>query len=131
MNKVQLTGRLTKDPELSIIPNSDKAVCKFTIAVDRRKNKDGKTEADFIRCVAWNKTAETIANYLSKGRRIGIVGRIQTGSYEDKNGEKKYTFDVLVDEMEFLDKKDNQGQQENYYNGDSEMIEVNDDSIPF
>ncbi|RVU55078.1 single-stranded DNA-binding protein [Anaerosphaera multitolerans] len=109
MNNVCLIGRLTRDPELRYTP-SGAAVVRFTIAVDRRMSKERKMEAeaknqptaDFISCTAWNKTAELIANYLQKGRRIGVQGRIQTGSYE-KDGRTVYTTDVIVDTMEFLD----------------------------
>ncbi|SHH52592.1 single-strand DNA-binding protein [Anaerosphaera aminiphila DSM 21120] len=109
MNNVCLIGRLTRDPELRYTP-SGAAVVRFTLAVDRRMSKERKMEAesknqptaDFISCTAWNKTAELIANFLQKGRRIGVQGRIQTGSYE-KDGHTVYTTDIVVDTMEFLD----------------------------
>ncbi|EFI41875.1 single-stranded DNA-binding protein [Peptoniphilus sp. oral taxon 386] len=116
MNIVCLTGRLTRDPELRYTPNGA-AVVRFTLAVDRRLSKEKRIEAesnnqqtaDFVSCIAWNKTAELIANYLQKGRRIGVQGRIQTGSYE-RDGHTVYTTDVMVDTMEFLDTAQ-QGQQ--------------------
>ncbi|WP_036729647.1 single-stranded DNA-binding protein [Peptoniphilus mikwangii] len=116
MNIVCLTGRLTRDPELRYTPNGA-AVVRFTLAVDRRLSKEKRIEAesnnqqtaDFVSCIAWNKTAELIANYLQKGRRIGVQGRIQTGSYE-RDGHTVYTTDVMVDTMEFLDTVQ-QGQQ--------------------
>ena len=99
MNKVVLIGRLTKDPELRYAAGSGTAVTRFTIAVNRQFKKD---EADFINCVAWNKTAETIAQYFTKGRPIAIVGHIQTGSYDAQDGTKRYTTDVAVESFEFI-----------------------------
>lgn len=98
MNSVILIGRLARDPELSFTPNTNKAVCKFTIAVDRMKKEDG---ADFIRITVWGKQAETCDRYLSKGRQVAVMGRIQTGSYK-KNDETIYTTDVVADRVEFL-----------------------------
>lgn len=99
MNHVTLIGRLTRDPELKY-SNSGTAFCRFTVAVNRDFNRE---EADFINCLAFKKTAETIAEYLSKGKRIALQGRIQTGSYENKNGEKVSTFEVVADRFEFVD----------------------------
>ena len=98
MNKVILIGRLTKDPELRYAPGTGTGVSRFTVAVNRRKKEDG---ADFINCVAFGKTAETISQYLTKGRQIAITGSIRTGSY-DKDGVKHYTTDVAVDGFEFI-----------------------------
>ena len=92
MNKVVLMGRLTKDPEERT--NGDTTVARFTLAVDRKFKKD---ESDFISCVAFGKTAEFISKYFSKGNRIGISGRIQTGNYTNKEGQKIYTTDVVAD----------------------------------
>lgn len=97
MNRVILIGRTTKDIELRYT-NNEKAVARFTIAVNR-KVQDG---ADFINCVAWGKTAELLDKYVKKGHRVGIIGRIQTGSY-DKDGKKVYTTDVVAEEVEFLE----------------------------
>ena len=99
MNKVVLIGRLTKDPELRYAAGSGTAVTRFTIAVNRQFKKD---EADFISCVAWKKTAETIAQYFTKGRPIAIVGHMQTGSYDAQDGTKKYITDVAVESFEFV-----------------------------
>lgn len=96
MNSVILIGRLTKDPELSYT-TSQKAVCKFTLAVDR--TKDG---ADFIKIIAWDRQAENCAKYLAKGRQAAIRGRIVTGSFDDRNGNKVYTTDVVADNIEFI-----------------------------
>ena len=101
MNTVNLIGRLTKDPEEATIKSKDGDLLKvsFTLAVDR--NKD---EADFIRCYAFGKTAETIADYTGKGVRIGVTGHIRTGSYEDKETKKTvFTTDVIVDRFDFAD----------------------------
>ena len=90
MNRVVLIGRLTKDPELRFTPGSGKAVTSFTLAVDRRFKSQGQPEADFIPIVVWGKPAENVANYMSKGKLIGIGGRIQTRSYEAKDGTRRY-----------------------------------------
>ena len=102
MNRVILIGRLTRDPELSYTPNTQSAVCRFTIAVDRPR-KDGQDQgADFIRITVWSRQAETCDRYLSKGRQVAVQGRIQTGSYKDRNGQTVYTTDVVADRVEFL-----------------------------
>lgn len=105
MNRVVLIGRLTKDPELRFTPGNGTAVTTFTLAVDRRfsKTKDGQREADFIPIVVWGKQAESTANYMSKGKLIGVSGRIQTGSYEAKDGTRRYTTEVVADEVQFLE----------------------------
>lgn len=103
MNKVHLIGRTTKDIELRYTTQGT-AVARFTLAVNRRKKEDGTQEADFISCIAWSKTAEIMDKYVHKGDQVGVVGRIQTGSYE-KDGHKVYTTDVVVEELEFLTKK--------------------------
>lgn len=112
MNHITLIGRLTRDPELRYT-QSGKAFCTFTLAVDRRFSKQNNSQptADFIPCVAWDKLAEIIGNNLTKGRRVGIEGRLQTRTYEAKDGSKKSAFDVMIEEMEFLDtKKEGQSQ---------------------
>lgn len=103
MNKVILLGRLARDPD-GDTTQSGKRKVRMTIAVDRPKAKDGARNADFIGLVAWEKTAEFAEKYLTKGQRVLIEGRIQTGSYE-KDGEKRYTTDVNVDRIEFADSK--------------------------
>lgn len=99
MNNVILIGRLTRDPELSYT-QSQTALCKFTIAVDRQ-SKEEKT-ADFIRIVVWSKQAENCGRYLYKGKQVAVNGRIQTGSYKDKSGNTVYTTDVIANNVEFL-----------------------------
>ena len=102
MNQVILIGRTTKDIEMRTAA-SGTTVANFTLAVD--KFSKGERSADFISCVAYNKTAELLNTYVSKGQKIGIVGRISTGSYQNKNGDKVYTTDVIVNELEFLEPK--------------------------
>ena len=111
MNKVVLIGRLTRDPELRYA-QSGKAFCTFTLAVDRRfKQQNNQPTADFIPCMAWDKLAEVIGNNLAKGRRVGVEGHLQTRTYDAKDGSKRSAFEVVVNELEFLDaKQQNQGQ---------------------
>lgn len=110
MNHVTLIGRLTRDPELRYA-QSGKAFCTFTLAVDRRfkQQNNNQPTADFIPCMAWDKLAEVIGNNLAKGRRVGVEGHLQTRTYEAKDGSKRSAFEVVVNELEFLDAK--QGQQ--------------------
>lgn len=98
MNSVILIGRLARDPEMSYT-QQQKAVCKFTLAVDRMKKEDG---ADFIRVTVWDRQAETCDRYLRKGRQCAVMGRIQIGSYKNRNGETVYTTDVIAERVEFL-----------------------------
>ena len=103
MNKVELVGRLTKDPEVKLTSNQTQ-FCNFTVAVDRRfKDANGQRQADFINCVAWRQTAVFIQKYFHKGNRIGLVGSIQTRTYDDQSGQKRYVTEVVIDEAEFVD----------------------------
>ena len=104
MNNVQLVGRLTRDPEVRY-SDGGSTVARFTLAVDRRFHKEGQQDADFISCVAFGKTAEFIEKYFSKGMRMGLIGRIQTGSYTNQEGQKIYTTDVYTDNVEFVESK--------------------------
>ena len=104
MNKVMLIGRLVRDPDIKT-SQSGVVVARYTIAVDRRFKKDGEQSADFIGCIAFGKTAEFAEKYFAKGIKIAVVGRIQTGSYENKDGQKIYTTDVVVEENEFTESK--------------------------
>ena len=105
MNKIVLTGRLTANPELRYTANNT-AVTSFTLAVDRNfKNESGNKEADFINIVAWNKKAELIHQYLKKGDRVGISGRLQVRKYQNERGENRYVTEVVADEVEFLNSK--------------------------
>lgn len=101
MNMAILVGRLTANPTVRYT-QSGKAVCSFTLAIDRRGKDKG---ADFIPCVAWDKLAEVIANNLTRGRRIGVEGRLQSRQYESKDGGKRTAYEVIVGNMEFLDAK--------------------------
>lgn len=114
MNKVILMGRLVRDPEVRY-SNGDNsmAIARYTLAVDRRLKKDGENSADFIGCVAFGKSAEFTEKYLKKGTKIIVTGRIQTGSYTNKDGQKVYTTDVVVEEQEFAESKNNSG-SDNY-----------------
>lgn len=104
MNHVTLIGRLTKDPEVRYT-QSGTPVGTFTLAVDRRVQKDKQKEADFIPCVVWNKTAEIVGNYCKKGKQVGVEGRIQVRSYDAKDGSKRYVTEVIVSELELLGSK--------------------------
>ena len=130
MNKVMLVGRLTAKPELRYT-GSNTAFLRFTVAVNRPfANAEGKREADFINVVAWRRQAETIAKFFDKGNLIGIEGRLQTGSYDDQNGNKRYTTDVQLDNFEFVEgKKDAQASidSDSPYNYQDEGVSVQDD----
>lgn len=113
MNKVILMGRLTRDPEVRYSQTQSgeqMAIARYTLAVDRRYKRDGEQTADFIGCVAFGKSAEFTEKYLKQGTKIAISGRIQTGSYTNKDGNKVYTTDVVVEEQEFAESKTASGQ---------------------
>ena len=109
MNIVLLTGRLTKDPELRYVANSQTAVCKFNLAVDRPVKVGKEKEADFPRITVFGKQAENCEKYLAKGRMVGVQGRLQTGSYKNREGVTVYTTDVIADRVEFLEWGDQGG----------------------
>ena len=110
MNKVELIGRLTKEPELKLTSNQTQ-FCNFSIAVDRRfKDANGQRQADFINCVAWKQTAVFIQKYFHKGNRIGLTGCIQTRSFDDQNGQKRFVTEVVVEEVEFVESQQSQPQ---------------------
>lgn len=128
LNKVILIGRLTKDPELSYLPTTGKAAVRFTLAVPRPFNRE---ETDFISCKAFGKTAEIIATYVTKGRQVAISGSIRTGSYDGKDGNKKYTTEVWLDSFEFIGNNSSgnaTGQDDNFY---EDMTPVEDNDMPF
>ncbi len=128
LNKVILMGRLTKDPELKYTP-SNVAVTSFTIAVDRKYQKDGNKQVDFINIVSWRQTAEFICKYFSKGRMINVCGSLQTRTYDDKDGKKVYVTEVVADEVNFCGDK---GKQEQTPPANDGFIEVDsDDELPF
>lgn len=106
MNKVIQIGRLTGDPEVSYSQGAERTcIARYSLAVDRKFKRENEPTADFIRCVAFGKNGEFAEKYLRKGTKIAIVGRIQTGSYTDRNGQKVYTTDVVVEEQEFAESK--------------------------
>lgn len=105
MNKVILMGRLVRDPEVRYGGANNTAVARYTLAVDRRFKREGEASADFIPCISFGRTAEFTEKYLKQGTKITISGRIQTGSYTDKDGNKVYTTDVIVEEQEFCESK--------------------------
>ena len=113
MNAVQLIGRLTKDPEIRYA-EGQMAVARFTVAIDRPP-RDGKKEADFPNVVVFGKQAENCGKYTAKGKLIGIEGRIQTGSYTNKNGDKVYTTDVIANRVEFIEWADKQKEEQNSF----------------
>ena len=107
MNKVILMGRLTREPEVRYSTSGDSqlAIARYTLAVDRRFKRDGEQTADFINCVAFGRQGEFAEKYFRKGIKIAITGRIQTGSYTNKDGQRVYTTDVVVEEQEFAESK--------------------------
>ena len=104
INTVVLTGRLTKDPELKFL-QSGIAVCRFTLAVNRTFKSEGQPDADFVNCVAWRKQAENLANFLKKGSLAGVEGRIQTSSFDGKDGNRVFVTEVVANSVQFLEPK--------------------------
>lgn len=133
INRVVLIGRLTRDPELRYTANGV-AVANFTLAVDRPfTNQQGERDTDFIRIVTWRKLAEVCANNLGKGRLVGLEGRIQVSSYETPEGDKRQSFEVVADNVRFLDwPKDKQGTSSgDNFPFDGNGFEQGDDDLPF
>jgi single-strand DNA-binding protein len=139
INRVVLIGRLTKDPELRYTP-SGVAVATFTLAVERQfKNGQGEKEADFINIVAWRQLAELCANYLKKGSQIGLEGRLQTRSYDNKEGKRVYVTEVVADNVQFIgsngerreSNKDNSMPHDYDPFANSRTIDIDDDDLPF
>ena len=130
MNKVILMGRLTKDPDMR--GEGSGLVARYSLAVDRRYKKDGETETDFINVVVFGKGAEFAEKYLKKGIKIVLTGRIQTGSYTNKDGQKVYTTDVVAEDQEFAESKGSGNNSESGSDGDFMTIpdSVKDD-MPF
>lgn len=134
MNKVMLIGRLTRDVEVNYSANST-AVARYTLAINRPYKREGEQEADFLRCVAFGKTAELAERYLAKGMRVAIDGRIQTGSYTNRDGQKVYTTDIIVERQEFLEKRaeNSQTAPDTQYDSDSfmDIPDGIDEELPF
>lgn len=145
MNNVAIVGRLTKDIDLKYAGSNNMAIGRFSVAVDRKLSKEKKQEAeannqptvDFINCIAFSKTAEIIGQYFHKGNRIAITGHIQTGSYENQQGQRIYTTDVIVDSFDFIEtnsSSNNTNTNQGYGNtADFGMGATfnNDDELPF
>lgn len=122
MNQVNLIGRLTKDVELKRT-SSGKAVTNFTLAVNRQFKTDNGPDADFINCVVWSKSAESVEKYCSKGSLVGVIGKIQTRSYENNSGQKVYATEVIADRVQFLDsKRDNAQGVQQYQNNANQAV---------
>src|SRR5690554_5383486 len=131
MNVFTGIGRLVEDVDMKYTPNGV-AVARFTLAINRPyKNENGKYEADFINCVAFGKRAETIAQYVRKGNRIGITGSIMTGSYENNQGKKVYTTNVNVTGFTFLESAQKTEQKATQTTVDAEPIQIEDEGLPF
>ncbi|MBR3281384.1 MAG: single-stranded DNA-binding protein [Clostridia bacterium] len=142
MNKVILMGRLTRDPEVRYTTNNNTLVCTFSIAVNRRFKQEGQPDADFFNIVAWSKTGEFCSKYFKKGQQVGIVGRLQTRNYDDKDGKKVYVTEVIAEETYFADsRRDGEGGSGSSFNGvdapfnsaegASDFTPVTDDDLPF
>lgn len=133
MNKVMLIGRLTRDVEMHYSTNNT-AIARYTLAVNRQIKRGGEADADFLRCIAFGKTAEAAERYLYKGSRVAIEGRIQTGSYTNREGQKIYTTDIIVDRQEFLEKKaSSQNDTDTQYDENSfmDIPDGIDEKLPF
>lgn len=145
MNKAIVTGRLTKEPKVrySQTASGNMAIARYTLASDRKFKKDDEQNADFINCIAFGKLGEFAEKYLHKDTKIAVVGRIQTGSYTNKDGNKVYTTDVVVEEQEFCESKNannSNSQQSNTANANNQPSSGNDfmsipegieDDLPF
>lgn len=130
MNKCQIVGRMTKDPDIRY-SQSNVCVARFSVAVDRRIKKEGEPSADFPNVVAFNKTAEFIEKYFHKGMKIGISGRIQTDSYDGRDGNKVYTTTVVAEEVEFVESKQNNAPAPQSDDGFMNIPEGIEDELPF
>ena len=137
MNNVQLIGRLTRDIDLKKTPQGD-SVGRFTLAVDRKfKNKNGEYDADFINCQIWRQAADTLARYAHKGTKIAVDGNIRTGSYENQQGQKVYTTEVVVNNFYFVESRQQQQeqtpvQQDSPFNGFAgSNVEFDESDLPF
>ena len=143
MNKVILMGRLTRDPEVRYTSTNNTLVATFSLAVNRRFARQGEErQADFINVVAWDKTGEFCSKYFKKGQQVGVIGRIQTRNYDDKDGKKVYVTEVVAEETYFADsRRDGEGGGANPFGGidapfnatdsQSDFTPVTDDDLPF
>lgn len=135
MNKVILLGNLTRDPEIRYSQGDNPlAIARFSLAVNRRFSKNGEKEADFFNCTAFGKQAEFVEKYFKQGSRMMLTGRIQNDNYTNKNGEKVYTVQVIVEEVEFAEKKNSSGGQAGNGGSTDEFMNIPDgieDGLPF
>lgn len=132
MNNSCLVGNLTKDPELTNVGSQNVAVCKFTIAVNRKfADANGNRQADFLPIVTWRKTAENCAKFLKKGSKVGVVGEIQTRSYDAQDGTKRYVTEIHANDVEFLSPRGEGQPGANGDDMDGGMSPVSDDTLPF
>jgi single-strand DNA-binding protein len=132
MNKWIGMGRLTKDPELRYATNTNNtAVCRYTLAVDRRFKKQGEENTDYIPCVALGKTGEFIGKYFTKGSKIAVVGAIQTRTWDDQEGKRHYVTEVLVDEAYSTEGKRQDNNQQEEQQGFYPLEDDSDDTLPF
>lgn len=135
MNKVYLIGRLTRDPEVRYTQGENSiAIARYSLAVDRKIKNDGEVDADFISCIAFGRAGEFAEKYLHKGTKIAVAGRIQTGSYTNRDGIKVYTTDVVIEEQEFCEKKNSQNSPSPVADSDAGFMNLPegiDDDLPF
>ena len=127
MNRVDFIGRITRDLEVKATPTG-KSVLNFSVAIPRFHREDG---ADFVNCVAWNKTAENMGRFLKKGDRISVSGRLQSRNYEDKDGKKVYTTEILAEEVEFLEPRKNNEESAPVSTASDIFKDVNPEDCPF
>ena len=133
MNKIILMGRLTKDPEVRYTQTSNVMVTSFTLAVNRRFVAQGQErQADFLPIVSWNKTAEFVAKYFKKGQQVAVIGRVETRTYDDAQGQKRYITEVIAEEAYFADSKRENGQATTFTGDNTTSFESSaDDDLPF
>lgn len=132
MNNVCLIGRLTADPEIRYTQIENIMVAQFNLAVNRAYAKQGEErKADFITIVAWGKTAEFCSKYFRKGQQVGVTGRIETGSYDDKDGKKVYTTKVIAEHVDFADSNKNENSNNNPFDTSTPQSPITDDDLPF
>lgn len=131
MNNVCLIGRLTKDVEVRYIQSTNTMVASFSLAVKRRFAKQGEQEADFINIVAWNKTAEFCSKYFKKGMQVSVIGRIQTRSWDDQNGQRRYATEVVADEVGFADSNKDKDNAQTTQTQNNNMLSTDELDLPF
>lgn len=141
MNKVILMGRLTRDPEITYSNSAEPlAICRYSLAVNKRFKRDGEPDADFINCVAFGKTGEFAERYFAKGQMVSVVGRLQVRNWEDQNGQKRTTTEVVVEEQFFAESKrssESNNQSQNYGGGQeysskpSKQVDLQSVSTPY